>query len=94
MCAKRVLLKFMTSAYMLMIKHQYSVFALILLNQLYHGAYADIEPQPNYDDATIPTVSFFYYFNQLYTLDKKMYSSLTESNFFIIRIRLVNRLKV
>ncbi|XP_037029469.1 transmembrane protein 165-like isoform X1 [Bradysia coprophila] len=58
MCAKRVLLKFMTSAYMLMIKHQYSVFALILLNQLYHGAYADIEPQPNlnYDDATIPTV--------------------------------------
>ncbi|KAJ6638952.1 Transmembrane protein [Pseudolycoriella hygida] len=37
--------------------HQYSVFALILLNQLYHGAYADIEPQPNYDDATSPTLS-------------------------------------
>lgn len=62
MCAKRVLLKFMTSAYMLMIKHQYSVFALILLNQLYHGAYADIEPQPNYDDVTSPTVSFFLLF--------------------------------
>lgn len=42
-----------------MIRHQYSVFALILLNQLYHGAYADIEPQPNYDDATNPTVRFF-----------------------------------